>query len=190
MVEHIETIRAANRRIRGISILVGCECDILLDGSMDYPQEILEECDIVVASIHSGMVSGKVSPTSRLLKAIENRYVTIIGHATGRLLNRRPAMEVEMDQIARAAAQSGTALEINASWQRLDLKAVHARQAAEAGAMLVINTDSHHAEGFDQIRYGVMTARRAGVVAEGILNTRSLQGLRGWIGRKRGRRGA
>ena len=188
MTRHIEAIREADKRIKGIRILVGCECDILRDGAMDYPDEILAECDVVVASIHSAMGEGSKSgetPTHRLLKAIENRYVTIIGHATGRLLGKRPAMTIDIDQVARAAADSGTALEINASWQRLDLKASHVRQAIDAGAMLTIDTDAHHTDSLGLIRYGLATARRGWAKADNVLNTRSFKGVTTWIAKKR-----
>ncbi|MEE9297306.1 MAG: DNA polymerase/3'-5' exonuclease PolX, partial [Phycisphaerae bacterium] len=185
MIKHIEDVRAADARVKGITILAGTECDILADGSLDYPDSILAQCDMVIASIHAGMTGGKTSPTRRLLKAIENRYVTMIGHATGRLINRRPAMDINMADIVGAAAETRTILEINAAWQRLDLKADHVRQAVDAGVMLAINTDSHHSEGLDCIGLGVLTARRGWATAESILNTKPLKSLRAWIGRKR-----
>ncbi len=186
MIEHLEAIRRADRRAEGVTILAGCECDILADGSLDYPAEILSECDIVIASIHSGMTRGKESGTRRLLSAMENPYVTIIGHATGRLIQRRPAMEIDMGEVVRAAAQTQTALEINAHWLRLDLKAEHVRQAIDAGVMLAINTDAHHSEQFELMRYGVATARRGWAPAGAVLNTRTVSGVRSWVRRKRG----
>lgn len=188
MLRHIEAIREADMRTKGIRILVGCECDILRDGSLDYPDEILAECDIVVASIHSRMSGNSApgeSPTDRLLRAMENRYVTILGHPTGRLLGKRPAMEIDMADVARAAAETGTALEINSSWQRLDLKASHVRQAIDAGAMLTINTDAHHTDGLALVRYGVTTARRGWAKADNVLNTWSYEVLSAWIAKKR-----
>lgn len=173
MKEHIKSIRAAAKTTKGIEILVGCECDILPDGSMDYPDSLLRECDWVVASIHSAMGpggSGKLDPTRRTLAAMENRYVSAIGHPTGRLINRRAAMELDMTEVVSAAKRTGTFLEINASWQRLDLKDLHARQALSAGVLLVINTDAHHVDQLEQMRFGILTARRAGAAKKQILN--------------------
>lgn len=185
MRKHIEDVRAVDARVNGLTIFAGCECDILPDGSLDYPDEILADCDVVVASIHSAMGGGQVPPTRRLLLAMENRYVTLLGHPSGRLLLRRPAMDIDMAEIIRAAAANDTALEINASWQRLDLKSTHVRQAVDAGAMLVINTDSHHTDGLSGMRFGVTTARRGWATAKSILNTRSVGGLRTWLAKKR-----
>jgi len=186
MTRHIDDIRAAEKRTKGIAILVGCECDILSDGSLDYPDEILAACDLVVASVHSAQRGGKASPTQRTIKAMQNPYVTFIGHPTGRLLGKRPPMDIDMGELVRAAADTGTALEINASWQRLDLKAEHARQAIDAGVMLVINTDSHRIASLPSIRHGVVTARRGWATAENVLNTRTLRSLKSWIAKKRG----
>ena len=136
MWQQIEDVRAADDKVKGIRILAGTECDILPDGSLDYPDELLAECDCVVASIHSAMGrggKGKLSPTERTIKAIENPYVSIIGHPTGRMLGVRPPMEMDMAAIVQAAAANSTILEINASWQRLDLKDLHVRMALEAG---------------------------------------------------------
>ncbi len=188
LVKHIEDVRSANEKIKGITILTGCECDILANGSLDYPDEILAECEVVIASVHSGMRSGKVPPTQRTLMAMASPYVTMIGHPTGRLLGQRPPMDVDMQEIVRNAAETGTALEINASWQRLDLKGEHVRQAIEAGVILAINTDAHHHDGLPSIRYGITTARRGWATAEHVLNTRPLKSLKAWISKKRGRK--
>jgi|CXWL01.1.fsa_nt_gi DNA polymerase (family 10) len=187
MREHLDAIREADKRIDGIGILAGCECDILPDGSMDYPDEILAACDWVVASIHSGITrtTKGLSPTDRTLAAIENRWVSAIGHPTGRLIHERPAMEIDMDAVVKAAARTGTILEINANWHRLDLKDVHARQALAAGVDLVINTDAHHMEEYRQMRYGVFTARRAGATPGRVVNCLSQNDLRKRIARKR-----
>ena len=189
MRSHIKAIRAADENVRGITILVGTECDILPDGKMDYPDDVLAECDWVVASIHSAMGSSgsrKLSPTERTLAAIENRYVCAIGHPTGRLILRRAPMELDMASISEAAARTGTFLEINASWQRLDLKDLHVRQALAAGVSLTINTDAHRCEGLGQMRYGVLTARRGGAGKPHVVNTLSLAALRKRIANKRG----
>ncbi len=188
MEQHIRDIKAANRKVKGVAILVGCECDILADGSLDYPDELLAQCDWVVASIHSAMGpsrSGKLNPTERTLAAMENHYVSAIGHPTGRLLNQRPPMELDISAVVETAARTDTILEVNASWQRLDLKDVHIKQALAAGVMLAINTDAHHFDQLAEMRYGVMTARRGGATVKDILNCLPVATLRKRIGAKR-----
>lgn len=185
MVEHMAKIRAVAKKTKGIAILVGCECDILANGSMDYPDEVLAQCDWVVASIHSAQGSTKYSPTERTLAAIENPYVSMIGHPTGRLLNKRAAMELDMAAVVGAAAKNGTILEINSSWQRLDLKDIHVRMALAAGVTLGINTDAHHTEQLAQMRFGVITARRGGATKKDVVNCLPLAALRKRMERKR-----
>ncbi|RJP40656.1 MAG: DNA polymerase/3'-5' exonuclease PolX [Phycisphaerales bacterium] len=188
--EHLAAIRAANDAVKGIEILAGSECDILPDGSLDYPDDLLAELDLVVASIHVSMGKGgkdKASPTERTLAAIANPYVTVIGHPTGRLLGKREAMDLDVAAIVAAAAENGTVLEINAAWQRLDLKAEHARQALDAGVTLAIDTDAHSTEGLRQMRFGVMTARRAGARRADVLNALPLAQFKKRIRAKRER---
>jgi DNA polymerase (family 10) len=189
MEEHIASIREADGRVRGIRILVGTECDILPDGSLDYPDDILAQCDWVVASIHSAMgksESRKHTPTQRTIAAIENPYVCVIGHPTGRLLQRREPMDLDMSSVVAAAARTATMLEINANWQRLDLKDVHVRQAIEAGVMLSINTDAHHTDQLAFMRYGVLTARRGGATTRDIANCLTPAALARRVAKKRG----
>jgi len=185
MEQHIEEIRAAGKKLKGFTLLVGCEVDILADGSLDYPDAILKECDLVVASVHSGMQGGKSSPTRRTLAAMESPYVNVIGHPTGRLLGQRRPMDIDMAAVVKAAAETGTALEVNASWQRLDLKDVHTRQAIDAGAMLAICTDAHSTGGLSTVHYGVTTARRGRAAKSTIVNTRPLRDFRQWLAAKR-----
>lgn len=189
MQEHIKAIREANDRLASFTVLVGCECDILPDGAMDYPDEILSQCDWVVASIHSAMGKGggkKLSPTERTLAAMENRYVCVIGHPTGRLINRRAPMEMDMAAVVSGAAATKTFLEINASWQRLDLKDRHVAFALDAGVSLSINTDAHHIEQLDQMMFGITTARRGGARRGDVVNTLEIAALRDRIQQKRG----
>lgn len=181
----IEEIRALNRRLKGFTVLAGCECDILTGGRLDYPDELLAQCDLVVASVHMGLGQDRATVTARTIKAMENPYVTIIGHPTGRLLGRRDTMDLDIDAVVRAAASTGTALEVNASWQRLDLKDVHIRQAIAAGAMLSIDTDAHDTEQLDMMIYGVKTARRGWATKESVLNARMLAGLKKFVANKR-----
>ncbi len=181
----IREIRALNERLKGVTVLAGCECDILGDGTLDYPDEVLAECDLVVASVHLGLHQDRAKVTARTIQAMRNPYVTIIAHPTGRLLGEREAMDLDIDAVIRAAVETNTALELSAAWPRLDLKDTHARQAVEAGAMLAINTDAHRIEQLDYMEYGVRTARRAWVTKESVINTRTLAGLKKFIGRKR-----
>lgn len=188
MTEHIDAIHKADKKVPGITILTGCECDILPDGSLDYPDDLLAACDWVVASIHSAMGSGgsgKLSPTERTLAAMENPYVSAIGHPTGRLLNRRKPMALEMAAVVERAARTDTMLEINASWQRLDLKDAHIRQALAAGVDLTINTDAHHTDGLAAMRLGVVTARRGGATKKEVVNCLTLAALSKRVAKKR-----
>ena len=156
-----------------ITILCGSECDIRANGDMDYPDEILAQLDWVVASVHSAMGQDQATMTARMIKAMEHPLVTIIGHLTTRLLGQREPVEFDLEAVLQAARDTGTALEINASPERLDLKDTHAYRARELGVPLVINTDSHHHTHLDKRRFGVAVARRAWCRPEDILNTMS-----------------
>ena len=156
-----------------ITILCGSECDIRANGDMDYPDEILAQLDWVVASVHSAMGQDQATMTARMIKAMEHPSVTIIGHLTTRLLGQREPVEFDLEAVLQAARDTGTALEINASPERLDLKDTHAYRARELGVPLVINTDSHHHTHLDKRRFGVAVARRAWCRPEDILNTMS-----------------
>ena len=156
-----------------ITILCGSECDIRANGDMDYPDEILAQLDWVVASVHSAMGQDQATMTARMIKAMEHPLVTIIGHLTTRLLGQRKPVEFDLEAVLQAARDTGTALEINASPERLDLKDTHAYRARELGVPLVINTDSHHHTHLDKRRFGVAVARRAWCRPEDVLNTMS-----------------
>ena len=158
-----------------ITILCGSECDIRANGDMDYPDEILAQLDWVVASVHSAMGQDQATMTARMIKAMEHPSVTIIGHLTTRLLGQREPVEFDLEAVLQAARDTGTALEINASPERLDLKDTHAYRARELGVPLVINTDSHHHTHLDKRRFGVAVARRAWCRPEDILNTMSIE---------------
>lgn len=185
MWRQIDRLRELNKKLRHVTVLVGCECDILADGTLDYPDSILAACDLVVASLHSSLRQDRAAITRRLLAAIDNPYVTIVGHPTGRLINKREPADLDMEAVVAAAARTGTALEINAAWQRLDLHDRHVRMARDAGVMLAIDTDSHAPPQLEQMELGVRTARRGWVRAEDVLNTRPLPAVRKWIARKR-----
>ena len=170
ILNKIEEVREVNERTSGIEILTGSEVDILKDGSLDYPDEILEKLDVVITSIHSGFNMDETTMTKRIISAIENRFVHIVGHPTGRLLAKREPYQVNIDALIDAAAENDTALEINAYPDRLDLKDVHARRAKERGVMLAINTDAHNAADLGLMRYGVYTARRGWLEKKDVLN--------------------
>jgi DNA polymerase (family X) len=168
--EQIREIDQWNERLSGIRVLKSAEVDILADGTLDYPDELLKELDYTVCSIHSRFGLGKAEQTERILRAMDNRYFTILGHATGRLLLKRSGYEFDMKRIVRHARDCGCFFEINSSPDRLDLSAEHARMAAEAGVRIAINTDAHSVRDFDLIRYGVGQARRAGLTRDMVLN--------------------
>jgi DNA polymerase (family 10) len=170
----IETVQAKLNRLR---LIHGTEVEIKADGSLDFPDEVLAELDFVVASLHSGLRQDRETITGRVLGAMHNPYVHAIGHPSGRLINQREESAVDLDEILRVAAETGTMIEINAAPERLDLDDVHVRRAVELGVQLVINTDAHHPSGFDSLLFGVATARRGWAGPENIANTRSLEDL-------------
>lgn len=185
MWRQIESVRALNAELDKITVLVGCECDILADGSLDYPDALLAACDFVVASVHSGMKHSRDRITGRVLDALSNPNVCVLGHPTARLIGRREPMDLDMPAIIAKAAEIGAALEINASWQRLDLCDVHVRMALQAGVRLCINTDAHSTAQYDQMHLGILTAQRGWARPQDILNTLPLPSLRKWITKKR-----
>jgi len=180
-------IEAFNREQRGFRVLHGTEMDILGDGSLDFPDEVLKKLDIVIASIHSGFAQSKERLTARIVAAMRNPWVSIIGHPTGRLLGEREAYQVDMEELLRAAQETGTALEINSYPLRLDLNDVYVRRAKELGVALAINTDLHTVSQFDNLPYGVSVARRGWLEKGDVLNTLELPELLKRLGAKTGR---
>jgi DNA polymerase (family 10) len=170
-VEHIARINAANQQIEGITIMSGIEVDILADGALDLSDWVLEQMDVVVASVHSAFNQEKSQMTDRLLRAISNPNVCILGHPTGRLQLRRDAYPIDFDALLRTAREKQVAMELNAYPDRLDLNDVHLRMAREHGIKIVINTDAHHTSHFEKIKYGILQARRAWLTAKDVLNT-------------------
>ncbi|NLX12773.1 MAG: DNA polymerase/3'-5' exonuclease PolX [Phycisphaerales bacterium] len=187
LLEHVEAIHNLNKTLKGLTLLAGVECDILSDGSLDYPDNILAQLDYVVASIHAGMQQNRDRVTKRSLAALENPYVCTLGHPSGRLIGARDAMDLDWEKIIETAARCGTALELNCSWQRLDLKDVHVRTAVEAGCRIVIATDSHEVQQLDQMHFGIQTARRGWATKTQVLNTLTETELKTWIKKKRTR---
>ena len=168
---HIERIRAAEKKMKGPRIFAGIEVDILGDGTLDLSDSVLEQMDIVIASVHSHFNQDRDTMTARLLKAISNPNVSVIGHPTGRQLLRRDAYPFDLDAVLKAALKHKVAMELNAFPDRLDLSDVNLRAAKQQGVKIVINTDSHHSSHLDKMRYGVTQARRAWLTRDDVLNT-------------------
>ena len=175
-LEHLKRIREVERELEGrIRILTGIEVDILGDGEIDLSNEVLAQMDVVIASVHSLFNQSKNEMTERMLKALENPYVRILGHPTGRLLLRRDSYEIDISAVLKQAVKFGVAVEHNAYPDRLDLSDVHLRLAKELGAKIVVNTDSHHTSHLDSIRYGVLQLKRAWLTKDDVLNTRPVE---------------
>ena len=170
-LQHIARINAANERIEGITVMSGIEVDILSDGALDLSDSVLEQMDVVVASVHSAFNQEERQMTDRLLRAIGNRNVCILGHPTGRLQLRRDAYRFDFEAVLKLAREKQVAMELNAYPDRLDLNDVHLRLARDRGVKIVINTDAHHTSHFEKIKYGVLQARRAWLTAKDVLNT-------------------
>ncbi len=170
--ERIEEVKAWNKGKRGFRLLAGSEINIGLDGSLDYPDDVVEALDWVVASVHTSFAISEKEMTARVLTAIENPLVDCIGHLTGRLIGRREPYGIDIEAVVEAAARTGTMLEINGNPNRRDLSEHHARLAAEAGVTIVLNTDAHGVDTLDNMAYAVATARRAWLTPDSIANTR------------------
>jgi DNA polymerase (family 10) len=173
----IEAVAAINEGLEGFRVLVGTEVDIRADGELDYPDDLLAKCDVVVASVHMAQQQRERAITGRLIVAIENRNVDIIGHPTGRIIGKRDPYEVDMPAVLEAAARHGVSMEINAYPSRLDLNDIWARRARDLGVRMAINTDAHQPEQLQVMRYGVKVARRAWLERRDVLNALGLQDL-------------
>lgn len=176
--KHWSEIRKLRDSVPGIEILCGIECDILEDATMDLPDDVLAEADIVVAVLHYGLTQPREQIMKRLLNAVRNPHVDIIGHPTGRLVGRRAGADVNMMDLLKAAADNQVMMEINAHPKRLDLDDINAAAARDLGIPIVISTDSHSVNGFDVLPFGVDQARRAALTAADVANTRSLEEFR------------
>jgi DNA polymerase (family 10) len=177
--ERIEEVRAWNEGKRGFRLLSGSEINIGLDGTLDYPDDLVAALDWVVASVHTSFNVSEKAMTERVVTAIENPDVDCIGHLTGRLIGRREPYGIDVEAIAEAAARTGTMIEINGNPNRRDLSDRHARLAVEAGVKIVLNTDAHGVDTLDNMAYAVATARRAWLTVDDIANTRGWQGFKG-----------
>lgn len=179
----IERLNAANP---GFTILAGIECDILADGSLDYPDEVLASFDFVIASVHSAFRQSEAEMTRRIIRAMENEYVGVLGHPTGRILLARDGYAVDLAAVVAAAAATGTILEINASPYRLDLDWRWCRRAREAGVLLAVNPDAHSVAELDYVTYGVAMARKGWLTVADVVNTRPAAKALALLRRKRG----
>ncbi|QDS99030.1 DNA polymerase/3'-5' exonuclease PolX [Adhaeretor mobilis] len=171
-----------NDQLAEITLLKGIECDILEAGGMDLPDEVLAQADWVIASVHYGQNQPREKITERILGALENPYVDIVAHPTGRLINRRERYEVDIEAVFAAAAKHKKMLELNANPARLDLDDVHCAAAKRHGVPIVISTDAHHTGGLDVMRYGILQARRAGLTANDVANTRTFAKFKKLLG--------
>ena len=176
-------IEEVNRRMGGdFRLLAGIEVEVLADGTLDFPDEVLAELDLVVAAVHSGLRQGREQVTARTLAAIRNPHVDIIAHPTGRLIGGREGADLDMEAVLCAAAETGTALEVNAHPSRLDLCDVHVRRAVELGLKLAISSDAHDVNGFAVLPFGVATARRGWATSADVVNTYSVEDVLAWAG--------
>ncbi|MBV8390717.1 MAG: DNA polymerase/3'-5' exonuclease PolX [Mucilaginibacter sp.] len=178
VLQQHEEIDHLNKKITGFHIFKGIESDILNDGSLDYPDEILQRFDFIVASVHSNLKMDKEKATARLIKAVENPYTTILGHPTGRLLLSRKGYEFDYQKVIDACAENNVIIEINANPLRLDLDWRWHQYALDKGVKLSINPDAHRVEGFSDMHYGVLAARKGGLYKEMCLNTFSLEEIK------------
>ena len=176
-----EEVEKINSEGRAIKVLMGSEVDILPDGSLDYPDEVLRELDFVVASVHGSFSMEEEKMTKRICGAIENPNVDALGHPTGRLIGQREPYKVDIDAVIETARNHDKALEVNSSYKRLDLKDTHARKAVEAGVKIMVSTDAHRTGHLERIIFGVGTARRGWVKKTDVVNTYGLSELLKWL---------
>ncbi len=181
LYEKKREVDALNKKLKGIKILMGSEVDIKSDGSLDYPDEVLKDLDIAIASVHSGFKMDMESMTKRIVKALKNPFIHFLVHPTGRLIGRREGYEVDMDEVIRTAKEYGKALEVNSHYLRLDLNDINVRKAVNAGVKIAISTDSHAPDELDMMRLGVATARRGWAEKKDVLNTMRLNELSKWL---------
>jgi DNA polymerase (family 10) len=185
LLAQIEEIRELNERLDGITLLAGTECDILKDGSLDFSDEILSQLDYVVASVHSSFQLSETAMTARIIRAISNPYVTMLGHMTGRLLLSREPYQLDIPAVLDAAASTGTIVELNANPRRLDLDWRWWPLAKEKGVKCAINTDAHSTQGLQDLFFGVGIARKGWLTREDVINCLPLARVREVLSAKR-----
>jgi DNA polymerase (family 10) len=184
LAKSINEIDRLNAKLKGFTLLKSIELDILADGSLDLPDGILADLDLVVCSVHYNFKLSKEKQTERVIRALDNPYVNIFGHPSGRLINERPAYEIDLGKVMRAAVERGCFLEVNGHPDRLDLDDVHCRMAKEMGLKLALSTDAHSTDDLDLMRFGVGQARRGWIEPSDVINTRRLPDLRKLLKRK------
>ncbi len=187
LAEERRLVDRVNHKLAPFTVLLGTEMDILRDGTLDFPDEVLASLDYVSASIHSAFNMPGPEMTARIVRAMSNPYVNTLNHPSGRLLRRREPYEVDMEAVVQAAAQAGCALELNAQPDRLDLDGSWARRARDAGARFTISSDAHSIRNLDLLQYGVGSARRGWLTRDDVLNTRPLDELRALLAARRPR---
>lgn len=184
LLGQIKEIRELNKKLRGIKVLAGSEVDIKTDGTLDFPEELLKELDIVVAAIHIGFKEDEETITNRVVSAMENPYVNIIAHPTGRLISSREPYKLNLKKMFEAAVETGTAIEINAFYDRLDLNDVQCQMAKGMGVKMAIGTDAHYSSQLQMMEYGLGVARRGWLEKRDLINTMSYKKLMEWLNRK------
>jgi DNA polymerase (family 10) len=187
VLQMIAEVRVLNKTMKGLRVLAGCEVDIRGDGTLDFPDEILRQLDLVLVSVHSRFKMTQEEMTARIVRAVRHPLVHLLAHPTGRLIGERGAYEVDMEAVLTAARAAGVAVEINASPSRLDLNDLHAQRAKELGIPVVINTDAHTVPQLDNMRFGVSVARRGWLTPKEVLNTWPERHLLSWLEKKRSR---
>jgi DNA polymerase (family 10) len=176
--DHIRAIERLNRNLDGILLLKGVEVDILEDGSLDLPDDVLAELDFTVCSVHSQFDLSREKQTERIIKAMDNPHFRILGHPSGLIINKRPPSNIDMEAVIKAAAEKGCFMELNAHPDRLDLNAVHCKFAKEHGVKIALSTDAHSTDNLEFMRFGIWQARRGWLEAGDVLNTRSWKELK------------
>ena len=186
MLRQVERVREWNlKRPLPVHVFAGAEVDILAGGELDYRDALLQQLDLVVASVHSRMTLSREEMTARVCRALENPHVTVLGHPTGRLILKRQPYALDLDAVLECARRHGVAVELNAYPARLDLSDLHCRQARQKGVLVAISSDSHHRDMLESLRYGVHTARRGWLGPSAVLNTRSLGELQAYLSQRR-----
>ncbi|MEK6702390.1 MAG: DNA polymerase/3'-5' exonuclease PolX [Planctomycetota bacterium] len=185
LLQHVEDVHKTRETVKGIRILAGSEVDIHADGTLDYEDDVLRKLDVVVASPHTALSQDEETCTARLVRAIRHPLVHILGHPTGRLVNRRKGLNPRMAELVAAARECNVALEVNSHWLRLDLRDIHVREAVTAGCLIAIDCDVHDGEDFENLRFGVTTARRGWLTPEQCVNAWGAERLGKWLDSKR-----
>ncbi|HSE83585.1 MAG TPA: DNA polymerase/3'-5' exonuclease PolX [Thermodesulfobacteriota bacterium] len=188
LYEKKKEVEAVKKKVKGIKVLMGAEVDIKSDGSLDYPDDVLRDLDVVLVSIHSGFKMDRDSMTARIIKAVKNPLSHVLTHPTGRLIGEREAYQVDIDEVIRAVKKYGKAIEVNSHYMRLDLNDINVKKAIDSGTKILISTDSHHPNHLGMMRLGVATARRGWAGKEDVLNTVPFDELSKWLSEVRNSR--